>query len=378
MIIMTQCGLRTWGLLTFCGLSLAVCTGCGTQIGIAASPSDLFVEVNGSRVVNVVAVMDVGAPRPITEPVTITSNDESVAEVIDGSVVGVSEGETTLAITDGTFAATAKVTVVPEGTLPTRLVVTPTSIICTPESPDTQLDVFAVLTSGTSTDITAEATYGSNASTVALVTPEGRVVCVDPGNAQIAVQYLGLAILINVAVEAVPPASVAIVPDMLQCVVGERPTVQVLAENSEGVVTDVTDSAVYSSTAPGVALVSNGVVDCRVVGTAVIRANVNGAVAELEVEVVTEVVPPNQLVEIRAEPASVVCGVTQRAPFTVIGETAGGATFDVSNDPQLVFTTISGNAVLILDNQPICTQRGQATVGVTLGALETTVAVTVQ
>lgn len=357
---------------------LLMVAGCATQIGIAASPSEIFIEVDGSREVTVVTVTDLGPSAPVKDPLKITSADTDIATIDGGSVVGVSEGTTELTITDGTFTTTATVNVVPAGTLPTRLVVTPTAITCTPESEDTQLDVFATLTSGTSVDISADAIYGSNDSTVALVTAEGTVVCVNSGSAQIAVQYLGLAILVDVTVHGVPPASVVFTPTDLLCEVGDMPAVQISATDDQGLVTDVTSTAGVSSSATGVATFGAGAVQCVAEGTATITANVNGVIAQLPVEVVQQIVDPNQLVSIAPVPANVACNVTQVAPFSIVGQLGDGSTVDVSADPLIMYASSDSNVVLILNGQPVCVQRGQAAVQITLGALQTTATVTVQ
>jgi hypothetical protein len=61
-----------------CFTGLVLCTGCATQIGIAASPSDLFVEVGDTVTVNVVALMSFGTPTAVTAG-NITATDETVA-----------------------------------------------------------------------------------------------------------------------------------------------------------------------------------------------------------------------------------------------------------------------------------------------------------
>lgn len=357
---------------------LLMVAGCATQIGIAASPSELYVEVDGSREVTVITVTDIGSSTPVTAPLTITSANTDVATIDGNSVVGMGEGTTELTITDGTFTTTATVNVVPAGTLPTTLVVTPTAVACTPESADTQLQVFATLTSGTSVDITADAIYGSNDSTVALVTAEGKVVCVSPGAAQVAVQYLGLAILVNVSVQGVPPASVAFTPTTLLCEIGDTPTVQISATDDQGLVSDVTGTASVSSSATGIARFNAGTVQCLAEGTATITANVNGVVAQLPVEVVPQIVDPSQLVSIAAVPQNVVCNVTQTAPFSIVGQLGDGSTVDVSADPLITYASSDSNIVLIFNGQPVCVQAGQATVQITLGALQTAALVTVQ
>ena len=220
--------------------------GCATQVGIAASPSEIYVEVGGTATVNVVAVMDIGAPTAVTTPLTISSSDEAVAVVSGQEVTGVAEGTVILAISDGVFSTTADVHVVAAGTLPGELAITPTSISCTPASENTQLEVFAVFADGIGEDVTELATYSSSDPSVTLVTAEGVVVCVGEGDASVAAQHLGASTSIEVVVGRVPPLEVRFSSSTLTCAAGESRLVQVLASWEDGSTTDVSLSAVYS------------------------------------------------------------------------------------------------------------------------------------
>lgn len=357
---------------------LALSAGCTTQVGIVASPAEIYVEVGGVAAVNVLAVMDNGSTAAVSEPLTISSGDEAIALVSGQVVGGVAEGTTVLTITDGVFITTANIHVVAVDTLPAELVVTPTSISCTPASDRTQLEVFAVFTSGVGEDVTDRASYRSGNSAVALVTAEGVVVCVDEGEAVITAQYLGVSEAVPVVVGAITPRALDFASSELTCEPDEWHQVVVLASWPDGSTTDVSLSATYSSSDPSVAVASPAQVRCISEGTATIIADVLGVIGVLEVDVQAAAVDPDELVDLRISPASVACDLTQTADFTVIAEYGDGSTVDVTSSSQTQYQSSDSTVALILQSEVLCIQQGQATVQATFGELVVSATVNVR
>ena len=356
----------------------ALCAGCGTQVGIAAVPSEIYVEVDGTATVNVVAIMDTGSTAAVTGPLTSTSSDEASALSSGVAVLGVAEGTAAVTITDGVFTTSATVNVVAAGTLPTELVVTPTSVFCTPESDDLPLEVFAVFATGEGEDITDRAAFSSSDSSIALVTAGGVVVCVAEGQAAITAQYLGVADSIEVAVGRAPPRAVSFSSSALTCEAGESPEVQVLASWADGSTTDVTLSAMYSSSDGSVALASAGQVQCLSEGSAMISANVEGVTGTLNVAVGATAPDPNELVDLRISPSSIDCSLAQPASFAVIAEFGDGSTEDVSGSSETQFGISDNGVLLLLGGEVICVQEGQATLQATFRELVALATVTVR
>jgi len=339
--------------------TLGVCSGCGSQIGIVVSPSELYVEVGGTTTVNVLAVMSLGSPTPVSGAVTITSSDAAVADVSGLVITGLAEGSVLLTITDGTFTTAASVTVVAAGSIPAGLVVAPTSITCTSESEPIQLEVFAVFASGSSEDITDAASFSSSNSPVALVTPEGVVVCVSPGTAVIRVAYLGRTGSANVTVGSLPPSSVNVIPASVICAVGDTVSVQVVAIEVGGTPTDATRTAGYLSSDNSVATASAGQIGCVTEGTATITVNVSGVLGTVEVEVRTAVGGPDEVVGLRFLPTALSCGVTGSPAFVLIAEFGDGTSEDVTNALDTTYQSLNPSVAKILSNQVVCVQRGQ-------------------
>ncbi len=363
-------------LLLFGGMTL--CAGCGTQVGIAASPSEIYLEVGETAAVNIIAVMDLGATATVSEPLTMTSSNEEIAVVSDQQVTGVDEGTAVLAITDGVFTTTADVLVVAAGTLPTELVVTPTSVPCTPESDDTQLEVFAVLSTGSSLDVTDRVSYSSTNANIALVTAEGLVVCVGEGQAAITAEYIGVSDAIAVTVGAIPPGALDFSRTTLTCEAGEWHQVQVSATWDDGSTTDVSQSAAYSSSDTSVATASVGQVQCLSEGSATITADVTGVTGVLSVNVQAVPAEPDELVTLRISPSSVECGMAEAAAFAVLAEYGDGTTLNVTTNTQTQYQSSDTMVAMILQGQVLCAQSGQATISAAFGGLMASASVNVR
>ncbi len=354
---------------------LSLCVGCGTQVGIAASPADVYVEVGDTADITVVAVMDIGAARTVSSPLTLGSSDETIAAVSDEAVIGVAEGEAVVAISDGTFSTTAVVHVVAVGTLPDNLVVTPTSVVCDTESGDTQLKVFAIFATGATEDVTDQATYESSDTDVALVTVDGAVVCISNGGAEITTRYFNASEVIDVAVEEPPPESIAFGSSTLECTAGESHAVQVLAYWEDGSTTDVSLSAAYRSTDMSVATVYFGQVYCRSEGTANIIASVSGVTSVLSVGVDTAA--SSEAVGLYISPSSIACSVSETAEFSVIAEFGDGSLVDVTADNRTQYQSSDPTVAPVVLGQVWCVQQGQAIVQASYGDLTAAATVTV-
>ena len=355
-------------------VGLNLIAGCGTQIGIAASPSTLYVEVGGTTTVGAVTVMSNGSSTAVSTALAVTSSDLNIATVAGAVVTGVAEGTVTLTITDGTYETTATVHVVAEGTLPDNIEVTPASVQCTPESDDTALRVIGVFDPDRNEELTEVASYSSSDTSVALVTADLEIVCLTAGTAEIEASYLGLTDSVVVTVSPVPPTGLAVLPETLECMAGEQYYVQVQATWADGSTTDVSTLASYSSAAPAVAVAGGGVVACQAVGTTTIEVSYNGVSASQAVEVSGDA---TELVDLAIQPSSISCVMPGYAEFAVVATYGDGHTEDVTDDPALTLSTSDPTITQPIGDQFSCSQAGSATIQAEFGDLTATASVVV-
>ena len=364
--------------MTVAFTGLVLCAGCATQVGIAANPDELFVEVGDTVTLNVVAVMSLGTPSAITTGLTVTSADESIATVTDLVITGVAEGTTTLSITDGVYAAEASVTVVAVGTLPTELIVRPTSISCTPDSADTPLEIFAVLDAGTGEDVTDQVALSSSNNAVALVTADEEVACISAGSATVTGSYLGFGVSIPVTVGASPPVSVQVNPSSFTCEEGEIRLVQVLATFSDGSTDNITLSAGYTSTDTAVAQAAAGQVLCIAEGTATIVAGISGVTDSVTVTVEQFTGDADELVNVRIDPTTINCTAAQSVSVSVIAQYGDGSTVDVSRSNRTAYQSSDTGVALAIPGEVFCLDSGAATIQASFDGLAGQATVNVQ
>ncbi|MHC5109557.1 MAG: hypothetical protein ACYTHJ_06725 [Planctomycetota bacterium] len=358
--------------------ALLMIPSCGTPVGIDVVNSDIFVEVGGSTAIEVVSVSDLGNPTAYEGELTITSSDETVAEVAGRTVRGLQIGTAELDITDDTFSTSANVTVVATGTLPTQLVITPASITCTTDSEDTPLQVFGVFSNGSSEDITDLVSFESSNNNIALITSDGAVVCVNVGTAAISVSYLGLSGSVVTTVETAPPTSIDFLPPALTCVPGIIQPIQVTATDANGSTSDVTLSATYVSGNPSVALAIDGEITCFEEGQTLVTAEVQGVTGSMVVNV--EPPPPSPIdeAELSVTPSIIDCTAARVVPLTVTVTFPDGTTVDLTNSPETRYESSDVAVAQASQGQVLCVQVGAARVQISAGEFSTEVLVNVR
>jgi uncharacterized protein YjdB len=135
-------------------------------------------------------------------------------------------------------------------------------------------------------------TWSMSNGTVASVDPTGLVTALGAGTARIDVRADGITANVSVTVTPVPVAAVAVTPGTLSLRVDETSTLTATMRDAAGAV--LTGRAVsWSSSAPGVATVTDGVVRAVSAGSATITATSEGVAGTASVTVTAaEPTPP--------------------------------------------------------------------------------------
>jgi hypothetical protein len=153
--------------------------------GLTLNSSAIEVGVGSSYSLDVTATMPDSSTENVTSNAMYTSSDPAVATVDDqGNVTGVIAG-TSVITTDYMGVSTTVNVTVDHG-----LIITPANFYLNIGEIQA-LTVTADYGGGSTTDVTASATYSSSNTAVATVSAEGAVSAVDSGTAQISVSYDG-------------------------------------------------------------------------------------------------------------------------------------------------------------------------------------------
>ena len=208
------------------------------------------------------------------------SSNEGVAKVENGIVTAVAPGTATVTVkTKKNFTASCKVTVLGDTVLPESVSLRPSSLSLTVGG---ESSLTATVEPSNATDKTVK--WTSSAPGVAKVN-NGKVTAVAAGKAVITAETVNgkkATCEVTVTNPVVNPTSISLKPASLSLTVGGESSLTATVEPS-----NATDKTVkWTSSAPGVAKVSNGKVTAVAAGKAVITAEtVNGKKAACEVVV---------------------------------------------------------------------------------------------
>jgi hypothetical protein len=238
-------------------------------------------------------VLTDGTVRNVTGLATWSSMNPMVAIIgRTGRATPVAAGSTVIGASYMGFTASTTLTVSDA---------VPTSIQLTPVEPTmavgtvTQFAVTALMSDGTTRDVTGQSTFQSDAPDVVGITTgprmmRGRATAVAAGSATITATYMGFTDMTTVTVTDAVVVQISVSPTGLTLPVGARRQFTAQAIRSDGTSMPVTGLATWISDAPGVAAVSptggtRGQVTALSGGTATISATYMGVTGTATVTV---------------------------------------------------------------------------------------------
>ena len=204
-------------------------------------------------------VLNNGTTRNVTGMATWTSSNAMVATIgRTGRAAPVAAGTTTIDVTYMGLDASTTLTVT--DAVPTSVQLTPIAPTM-PVGTTTQFNVTAIMSDGTTRNVTAMSTFVSDSPNVVGITTgnrgaRGRATAVAAGSALITATYMGFSDSTTVTVTDSVVVSISVSPIGLTLPVGSRRQFTAQAIRSDGTSTPITGLATWTSDAPGVAAVS--------------------------------------------------------------------------------------------------------------------------
>jgi hypothetical protein len=268
-----------------------------------------------------------GTSVDVTTTGSWKSDATAVATVSAGVVTGVGAGGASISVAFGGRTAFAKVSVSGR---------TIKAIEVAPANPTAGVGVALPMTAtalysdGTKGDVTTAATWTSGNPTVASVGLSGATAVVKtlaPGIAEIRAFLGGVTGSTSVSVTAAKLTSVIVSPSTATVAIAGSTTLRATANYSDGSATDVTGSAVWTSSADAIAAVSGGVVRGVAPGSATVSASFGGLAGSAAITV-----SPARLLSIAVTPASATAPLGSKVSFKATGTYEGGAVRDITSD----------------------------------------------
>ncbi|MDX8360571.1 Ig-like domain-containing protein, partial [Cytobacillus sp. IB215316] len=258
-----------------------------TVQGITFDPTTVTLAQGETQQITVVANMSDGTTVDVTNLVTYSSADESLATVDTSGLIAISPDTNggTVVIT-GSYEGINGTTTVTIPELVLSITADPSEITLKPGESQ-QLLVLANMFDSTQSDVTNMTSYSSSDETLAIVDATGLISIPDtanPGTVNIDMSYEGKTVRTTITIPEPPKVtSLTFEPETATLNYGETLQGRVVANISDGTQEDVTDKTTFVSSDSSIALVNeNGLVtipDASPGGEVYIRGYYGGHVA---------------------------------------------------------------------------------------------------
>ena len=363
--------------------SMTLTVGAAVLVSISVAPLDPSIALGTTQQFSATGTYSDNSTQSLTTSVTWSATPPGVAMISNtlgsnGLATGTGQGITSITATSGSTSGNAQLTVT--AAVLTSIVVTPT-MASIHQGATTQFTATGIYSDSTTQDLTANVAWSAGDGTVATVSnsaPQGLAAGVAGGAVQIVATFTpatapaitsantgGGGNLTVVALNSVTvqPANAAIALGVLQQFTAS-------ASFADGTTLDVTTSATWTSSAPGVASISNtpgtqGQATPVSSGTTTMTATY----ASIAGSTLLTVTPA--LTSISVLPASVYVGVGSDTQYTATGTFADGSAANLTNsvvwsssDTAIATITASGLATSTAGGAAILT----ATAGTVSGS----------
>lgn len=287
-----------------------------TVTSLSISPSTASVERGTTTALKAIANWSDGTVTNVTSLATWSSAATTIATVSAGTVTGKAVGSTTITAAYSGFSASAKADVLFPSIV--SLAITPVS----PRAPvgrTVALTATATYADGTSAVITP--TWSSSLTSIATVDTAGSARALAVGTTTITATSGGKSASVSFVVDAPVLDSIALTPTSASVPKGSPATFKAIGTYSDGSTSDVTTTAVWTSSATSIATVAGGVASTLATGTTNVCAAI-GAISRCATLTVTAHVVVS--LAITPNTASVPKGMT--ATFVVTATWTDGTT----------------------------------------------------
>jgi uncharacterized protein YjdB len=331
-----------------------------TQISV--SPAGLTLAVGARRQFTAQAIFSDGTSRDVTAAATWTSDQPAVAGVsvvaaTRGLVTAVGAGTANIQAAFGGLTGSVLLTVSPA--MLVSIQVTPFNTTL-PIGTAMPYQATGLLSDGTSTDLTALASWQSSDPTVAAVSnaaaTRGLVTALAGGSVQISATSGGITGSTTLTVNTARVTTIQVTPFNPRLPIGFSQQLTATALLNDGTTRDITTVATWTSASPAMATVSGapgsqGLVTAQAAGTATISAQFSGVTGSTTVTVSTA-----SLTSMVIAPANPSAAAGATVAFTATGTFSDASTLDVT-----AFVTWTSSDTTVADVSNAAGSRGQAT-----------------
>lgn len=283
------------------------------------TPSKLNLGLNQSKSVTVIASYADGTSEDMTDTVVWSSDNEAVAYVSAGKITAYSTGTAVITASYGGKTATVAVTA---GT-PNKLTLQ-AKTVSLEEDETYQLVATGAYSDGSDLILTKDVVWSTSDKKVAEV-EDGLITAEGVGTAVITAKYgdISATITVNVGLVDELEADVA----LITLGAGDKEQITLTATDENGVVTDVTEDADWTSAKTTIATVKKGLVTGVLKGKTTVTASYGGQKVTINIEV-------DQVSLISASVTNLTMKSGESAKVTVTVTFSNGKTKDVTDKAE--------------------------------------------
>jgi trimeric autotransporter adhesin len=318
---------------TFDGLTgrANVAVTASAVLTVRVDPATQTITVGSTGNFTATAIYANGAQADVTaQAAWIASAPATAASTVAGTFTGLTAGATEVSATFSGVTGKASLTVI-DATTVTGITVAPNAATLAPGASQ-RFTATATRSDGTTLDVTASAVWTTDNASIATVSSavgsEGEVQAVSPGNAVVSATFGGQSGRANVTVQStsVVLTGITITPSPVTVAYGASTQLRATGTYSNGTTQDITATVNWSTSAPAIAPVSQGVVSGLSAGAAVVTATLGGVSAAVNVTVTAA--PLRSLTVTIVTPSTIDVGGTTSA--RAVGTFADGSSSDVT------------------------------------------------
>jgi uncharacterized protein YjdB len=337
---------------------------------IQVLPTSAGIPKGATQNYSATAIFTDGSKQDVTASATWQSSNTAIAAVSSaGTATSSSQGSAEITASYLTFSATSALTV---STASIKTIQVSPGAASLAKGTNLQLSASAVLTDGSSQDVTNSVTWSSSASTVCSVSAGAMATAVNTGTCMATATSGSVSGSATLTVTAATLTGITITPPNPSVSSGGSVQLKATGNFSDGSTQDMTSSITFTSSKPLVALVlPTGLVQGLKPGTSTVTATSGSVSASISVTVTAATL---QSLTVGTGTLSLAAGIS--AQLSAIGSYSDGSTQDLSTTVTwsssatgIVAVNASGNVTGLIS--------GSAAVTATLGSVSGTANVTV-
>ena len=350
--------------------STAVTVEAAALVSISIFPPSLQLALGLSQPCRATALFADGATADVTGSATWTSDTPAIASVSGPLVTAVAKGRTQVHAAIGNVSGSALVSVA-DATL-VSLQLLPSSLSL-PLGTSARLRALGTYSDRSLRDVTPDAAWSVADPGVATVDPRGLVTGLAKGQTSVTATLSGKTVSAAVAVTDATLVSLLVFPSAAILPKGDTVRLSLGGAYSDNTVRDVAELATWSSSAPGIASVSNdagsrGLVTALAEGTTQVTASIGSVTSNASAVSVTAAT----LTSLRLQPAQYLLPQYLTAPLRLFARYSDGSEFDET--ASATFTSANASVASVVSSGQgaglvTAVSRGQTTVTGSLGGL---------